>query len=74
MALLEKAAGKGHAYAMHGMGSVHEVRKEYVQAVEWFTKGAEAGLPVAMAGGLLRTSTGPTFLSLLLLRILSGVV
>jgi hypothetical protein len=43
MALLEKAAGQGHAYAMMALGSVHDVRKEYEQAVKWLTKGAEAG-------------------------------
>jgi hypothetical protein len=48
MALLEKAAGQGHAYAMHALGSVHEARKELQEAVEWYTKGAEAGLPRAM--------------------------
>ena len=48
MALLEKAAGQGHAYAMHTLGDVHRARKEHEQAVGWFTKGAEAGLPKAM--------------------------
>ena len=48
VALLEKAAGQGHAYAMWMLGSVHDVRSEYVQAMEWFTKAAEAGLPKAM--------------------------
>jgi len=48
MALLEKAAGQGHAWAMNALGDIHQVRKEYAQAVEWFTKGAEAGLPQAM--------------------------
>jgi len=47
MALMEKAAGQGHAYAMYELGGVHHVRKEYKQAVEWLTKGAEAGLPGA---------------------------
>jgi TPR repeat protein len=48
MALLEKAAGPGHAYAMYALGSIHDVRKEHEQAVAWFTKAAEAGLPEAM--------------------------
>ena len=48
MALLEKAAGQGHAYAMYELGSIHDVRKEHEQAVAWFTKSAEAGLPKAM--------------------------
>jgi TPR repeat protein len=43
---MEKAAG--HAYAMDALGSVHDAWKEYEQAVEWYTKGAEAGLPDAM--------------------------
>jgi len=48
MALLEKAAGQGHAYAMKVLGSIHSARDEHEQAVGWFTKGAEAGLPGAM--------------------------
>ena len=48
MALLEKAAGQGHAYAMDALGDVHHARNEHEQAVKWFTKGAEAGLPQAM--------------------------
>ena len=43
MALLEKAAGEGDAYTMMALGSVHDVRKEYEQAVKWLTKGAQAG-------------------------------
>ena len=46
-ALLEKAAGQGHAYAMLALGRVHEARKQHEQALEWFTKGAETGLPRA---------------------------
>ena len=48
MALKEKAAGQGHAYAMNALGGVHHERKEHSQALGWFTKGAEAGLPKAM--------------------------
>jgi len=48
MALLEQAAGQGHAYAMNALGSIHRQRNQYAQALEWFTKGAEAGLPKAM--------------------------
>jgi TPR repeat protein len=48
MALLEKAAGQGHAYAMVKLRSIHEVRKEYDRAFKWATKGAEAGMPEAM--------------------------
>jgi len=48
MALMEKAAGQGHAYAMDALGSIHCVWKEHDQAVKWYTKGAEAGLPDAM--------------------------
>jgi len=48
MALLNKAAGQGHAYAMDALGNIHHDRKERVLAVEWYTKGAEAGLPRAM--------------------------
>jgi len=47
-ALLEKAAGQGHAYAMKALGHIHRVREEDEQAVQWFTKGAEAGLPDTM--------------------------
>ena len=45
---MEKAAGQGHAYAMQALGDIHDERKEHERAVEWFTKAAEAGLPVAM--------------------------
>jgi len=48
MALLEKAAGQGHAYAMETLGGIHYEREEHEQAVAWFTKSAEAGLPKAM--------------------------
>jgi len=48
MALMEKAAGQGHAYAMNELGNIHHARKEHEQSVEWFTKGADAGLPGAM--------------------------
>ena len=47
MALLENAAGQGHAYAMNKLGSIHDGRMKYERAVHWFTKGAEAGLPLA---------------------------
>jgi TPR repeat protein len=43
MALLEKAAGQGHACAMDVLGSIHRVRQEHEQAVQWYTKAAEAG-------------------------------
>jgi len=49
MALVEKAAGQGHAYAMCELGSIHTARREFEQAVKWFTKGAEAGLPDAIS-------------------------
>jgi len=48
MALLEKAAGQGHAYAMHWLGLLHHQLKEHEHTVEWYTKAAEAGLPKAM--------------------------
>jgi len=48
MALMEKAAGQGHAYAMCSLGNIHQSRKEDTLAVEWYTKAAEAGLPRAM--------------------------
>jgi TPR repeat protein len=50
MGLMEKAAGEGHAYAMLALGHIHAQRKEDEQAMQWFTKGAEAGLPKAMYG------------------------
>jgi len=46
--LLEKAAVQGHAFAMNKVGNIHGGRDEYEQALHWFTKGAEAGLPMAM--------------------------
>jgi len=60
VALLEKAAGQGHVYAMHWLADTHRAREEYEQAVEWFTKGAEAGLPKAMfaLGCCLHTGEG----------------
>jgi TPR repeat protein len=45
MALLEQAAGQGHAYAMHTIGCIHDIRNAHEQAVTWYTKGAEAGVP-----------------------------
>ena len=48
MALLEKAAGQGHVYAMQALGDFHHSRTEIAQAVEWFTPCAEAGVPRAM--------------------------
>jgi TPR repeat protein len=59
VALLEKAAGQGHVYAMASLGGFHNERKEYVLAVEWHTKAAEAGLPAAMfnLGGCLHSPT-----------------
>ena len=47
MALLQKAAGQGHAYAMRALGAIHNAGNEHEQALKWFTKGAEAGLPKA---------------------------
>jgi TPR repeat protein len=47
-ALLEKAAGQGHAYAMYELGISYNAMHEHERAVEWFTKGAEARLPKAM--------------------------
>ena len=44
MDYLEKAAVQGQAWAMQLMGSIYNERKEYVLAVKWYTKGAEAGL------------------------------
>ena len=60
MALLEKAAAQGHAYAMNLLGSIYDVRKDMDQAVEWYTKGAEAGLPLAQynLGVCLDAGTG----------------
>ncbi len=54
MALMEKAAGQGHEYAMDALGSIHNLRKEHEQALKWYTKAAEAGLPRAMAGAYTR--------------------
>ena len=58
MALIEKAAGQGHAYAMLGLGQAHHNRKEHEQAVRWFTKGAEAGLPRALFNLAVTLDTG----------------
>ena len=48
LALVEKAAGQGHVWAMYALGAVHAEKKEHDRALEWFTKAAEAGLPTAM--------------------------
>jgi TPR repeat protein len=48
VALLEKAAGQGQVHAMFALGRIHRVRKEHEQAVAWWTKTAEAGLPSGM--------------------------
>ena len=45
---MKLAAGQGHAYAMDTLGNVHHSWMEHEQALEWFTKGVEAGLPRAM--------------------------
>jgi hypothetical protein len=37
-----------NVHAMAAVGGLYAQVKEYEQAVEWFTKGAEAGLPEAM--------------------------
>jgi len=58
MALLEKAAGQGHAYAMLWLGKTHGGRNEHEHAVKWFTKGAEAGLPDAMFSLAVCLDTG----------------
>jgi TPR repeat protein len=33
---------------MNTLGSIHDARKEFEQAVKWYSKAAEAGLPLAM--------------------------
>jgi len=43
---------------MHTLGSIHAVRKEYEQAIKWFTMGAEAGLPRAMFSLAYRLEQG----------------
>jgi len=48
MALLEKTAGQGHAYAMHLLGDIYDTREEHEQGFTWYSKSAEAGLPKAM--------------------------
>jgi len=58
MALMEQAAGQGHAYAMHCLGTIHHVRGQHVLALEWYTKSAEAGLPDAMLSLGCRHDTG----------------
>jgi len=46
-ALLEKPVGQGHAHAMNALGSIYRMWEEHEQAVGWYTKAAEAGLPEA---------------------------
>jgi TPR repeat protein len=47
-------------YAVSVLGNIHRVRNELEHAVEWFTKGAEAGLPRATynLGCMLDTGQG----------------
>jgi len=52
------AAGQGHVYAMQTLGSVHRERKDYEQAVAWYTKAAEARLPEAMYDLAVQLNTG----------------
>jgi len=60
LAFLENAAGQGHAYAMNALGNIYHARKDLERKVQWFTKGAEAGLPAAMfhLGNLLDEGQG----------------
>jgi TPR repeat protein len=60
LALLEKAAGQGHAYAMYELGGIYRAMKEYEQARKWYTMGAKAGVPRAKfyLGQLLSKGVG----------------
>ena len=58
MEMFEQAAEQGHVYAMCRLGSIHNERKEHERASEWFTKGADAGLPQAMYGLAYMLDTG----------------
>jgi len=46
-ALLEKAAGQGHVYAMFCLAQAYHAGNQHEKAVEWFAKAAETGLPKA---------------------------
>jgi TPR repeat protein len=48
MALMEKAAGQGHAWAMHELARRYGTMNEDEQGLAWITKAAEAGLPGSM--------------------------
>ena len=37
-ALLQKAAGQGHAYAMDALAAIYYAREEYERSLEWTTK------------------------------------
>jgi TPR repeat protein len=52
-----KPLGQGHAHAMLTLGRIHDVRKEHEQAVAWYIKGAEAGLPAGAYTRPLFSST-----------------
>jgi len=43
VALLEKVAGQGHAYAKHTLGCFHDKREEYEQAAAWYTRAPRRG-------------------------------
>ena len=57
MALMEKAAAQGHAYAMRTLAGNYASRNEHERAKGWATKGAETGCPDMMAGRGLHSST-----------------
>ncbi len=51
--MMQGAAAQGHAFAMHGLGFMHYQgecvdQQDYVEAIRWFEKAAERGLPGAM--------------------------
>jgi TPR repeat protein len=43
MALLEQAAGQGHAYAMHELAGIHAARTDHTAAAGWYRRAADAG-------------------------------
>jgi hypothetical protein len=60
MALLEKAARQGHAYAMCELGMVSYDRREREQALKWLTKvGRCKSKPVLKAPGFSACTRPP---------------
>ena len=48
MRLLRPLADQGNADAQFNLGVIYEVAQDYAEAVKWFRKAAEQGIPAAV--------------------------